>query len=97
MDIGDIKGVYGVMGRMGGVIAQLVSCSPLMLGIQVRILVGVWLGSPNACMGGEEITSCKNYIASVSLTDWCIMIFIKRKKDEKKRKDDSRESRDSDR
>ncbi len=27
-----------------------------------------------AWMRGEEITSCKSHIASVSLSDWCIMI-----------------------
>ncbi len=30
-------------------------------------------------MRGEEITSCKSHIAPVSLTDWCIMIFIFKK------------------
>ncbi len=35
-----------------------------------------WLGSTNAWMRGEEITSCKSHIASVSLTDWCIMFFV---------------------
>ncbi len=34
-----------------------------------------WLGSPNACMKGEEITSCKSHIALVSLTNSCIMIL----------------------
>ncbi len=39
--------------------------------------VGASIGSPNACMGGEEITSCKSHIASVSLTDLlCDMIVI---------------------
>ncbi len=33
-----------------------------------------WLRSPNACMRGEEIASCKSHIPSVSLTNWCIMI-----------------------
>ncbi len=28
----------------------------------------------------EEITSCKSYIASVSLIDWCIMILKKKLK-----------------
>ncbi len=31
--------------------------------------------APNACMRGEEIISCKSHIASVCLTDWCIMSF----------------------
>ncbi len=68
---------------LGGGIAQFVSRSPTMLGTQVRIPVGAWLRSPNACMRGEEITSCKkNHIASVSLTDWCIMIKIKETKED---------------
>ncbi len=37
---------------------------------------GLDLGHINAWMIGEEITSCKSHIAPVSLTDWCIMIFI---------------------
>ncbi len=41
---------------------------------------GGWIGSPNAWMRGEEITSCKIHVALVSLTDWCIIIFKKVKK-----------------
>ncbi len=37
-------------------------------------------------MRGEEITSCKRHIASVSLTKWCIMILKKEKKKKKKEK-----------
>ncbi len=51
------------------------SCLSLKLGICVRIPVGAWLDSPNAWMRGEEIARCKSHITSVSLTDWCIMIF----------------------
>ncbi len=40
--------------------------------------IGAWVGSPNAWMRGEEITSCKSHIASVSLIDWGIMIFLKK-------------------
>ncbi len=58
-----------------GGITQLVSCPPLKLGTWVRIPVGAWLVTLNAWMRGEEITSCKSHIASVSLTDWRIMIF----------------------
>ncbi len=57
----------------------MVSRPPLMLGTWVRIPVRAKLGSPNACMGREEITSCKSHIASVSLTDWCIMLYKKKK------------------
>ncbi len=56
----------------------MVSRSHLMLGTRVRIPVGARLGSPNACMRGEEIATCKSYIVSVILTDWSIMIFYKK-------------------
>ncbi len=46
--------------QLGGGIAQLVSHHPVKLGTQVRIPVGAWLGSPNAWMRGEVITSCKS-------------------------------------
>ncbi len=59
---------------VGGGIAQLVSHLPLNLGTCVRIPVGAWLRSTNAWMRGEEITSCKGHIASVILTNWCILI-----------------------
>ncbi len=61
----------------GGGKDQLVSRLPLKLRTWVWIPVGDWLGSPNAWMRREEITNCKSHIASVSLTDWCIMIFKK--------------------
>ncbi len=48
-------------------------------GTRVRIPVETLLGAPNACMRGEGIISYKSHIASVSLTDWCIMIFLKKK------------------
>ncbi len=32
--------------------------------------------TPKACMRGEDITTCKSYIASVNLTDFCIMICL---------------------
>ncbi len=63
---------------MGGGIA-------LMLGTRVQIPVVAWLrfkswwglysGQTNVCMRGEEISSCKNHIAPVSLTDWCMIFF----------------------
>ncbi len=65
-----------LFGGRGGGRAQLVSRPPLKLGTQVWIPVGAWLGSPNAWMRGEEITSCKSHIASVNLTDWHIMIVF---------------------
>ncbi len=51
----------------GGGIAQLVSHPPLILGTRVWIPVGA-LDHINAWMRGEEITSCKSHIATVSLT-----------------------------
>ncbi len=48
--------------------------------IQVPIPVEAWFRSLNAWMRGEEIISCNSHIASVNLTDWCIMIFFLRKK-----------------
>ncbi len=65
---------------MWGGIAQLVSRPSLNLETRVQILVGAWIGSPNAWMREEEIASCKSHIPSVSLTNWCILIFKKRKK-----------------
>ncbi len=35
-------------------------------------------------MREEEIASCKSHIASVSFTNWCIMIFLKKKEFKKK-------------
>ncbi len=35
--------------------------------------------NPNASMRWEEITSCKNHITPVNLTDWSIMIFLQNK------------------
>ncbi len=61
---------------MGGAIAQLVSHLLSIWGPGVRIPVETWHGSPNAWMRGEEIASCKSHIASVNLTDQCIMIFF---------------------
>ncbi len=49
----------------------------------VWIQLGAWLGSPNAWMTGGEITSCKKHKTSVSLTDWCIMIFVLKKEKKK--------------
>ncbi len=69
-------------GKIRGGIAQLVSRPLLMLGTQVRILVGAWLRSPNACMRGEEITCCKSHIASVNLLGWLVhndFLFLKQK------------------
>ncbi len=61
----------------GGTV-QFVSCLPLNLRTQVWSLMWAWIESPYAWMRGEKITSCKSHIASVSLTNWCIM--IKKKK-----------------
>ncbi len=57
----------------GGGIVQLLSCPPLILVTQVWIPVGTWLGSRNAWMRSEEITSCKSHIVSASLTNWYII------------------------
>ena len=38
------------------------------------IIKGLTLVTP--ICGEEEITSSKNHIAPVSLTDWCIMIYV---------------------
>ncbi len=51
-------------GGEGGGIAQMVSRLPLKLGTQVRIPVRAKLGSPNACMGREEITSFKVFLTN---------------------------------
>ncbi len=37
---------------------------------------GLDSGHTNAWMRGEEITSCKSHIGSVSLPDWCITTFF---------------------
>ncbi len=46
-----------------------------------------WLGSHNVWMRGEEIASCKiNYIVSVGLTDWYIIIYKQKKRKKKERR-----------
>ncbi len=60
----------------GGGIAQLVSHLPLQLGIWVRFLVGGFdLGHPMHEWEEKRLSAVKSHIASVSLTDWCLMIF----------------------
>ncbi len=70
---------YFIAGRG---IVQLVCHQLRMVGTQVRIPVGAWLGSSQR-ERKRLPTVC--HIASISLTDWCIMIFYFKKKTKKKK------------
>ncbi len=50
---------------------QLVCHPLLMLGLNSGVSLTLV-----TLMTAEEITNCKSYIATVSLTDWCIIFYL---------------------